>query len=94
MPLTMDTVSVRVPKVMAMICPLLSPSSVVVVLSSVVALAVAGCREQKYSHYGRQGSFFSYLNHMQTSRPPFFIQGVVQDLIIGHASLENTVATW
>ena len=87
----MDTISVRVPKVMAMICPLLSRSSVVVVLSSVVALAVAGCREQKYSHYGHQGSF-SYLNHMQTSRPPFFIQGVLQDSIIGHASLENTLA--
>ena len=77
----MVTISVRVPKVMAIICPLLSPSSVV--LSSVVALAVAGCREQKYSHYN-QGSF-SYQNHMQTSRPPFFIQGVVQDSI-GHVA--------
>ena len=78
----------RMPKVMAIICPLLSPSSVV--LSSVIALAVAACREQKYSHY-HQGSF-SYQNHMQTSRPSFFIQGDVQGSLTGHASLENTLA--
>ena len=50
LPIT-DTTSVTVPKVMAIICPVLSPSEVVLssvipLAMAVIPLAVAACREQ------------------------------------------------